>query len=746
MDLISSASDFCIVFGICDYLGENNEIDLESRRNTASVVISPRVSENVTQPRPQPHAAENVSSRAQIAGGNQLARASPLENTWHAYGARSTAERNFLLSPNQQTRKIVVERANEETDEELYRLCKIADDAEILKIGEFPSNKACTKQRWIGLHSIPCGEADRPTSVEGGGILQGIFSGSRMRPIKEIHIFNKEGSECIDLKVPSTSDPEILIWVDARTEEVQNCRQIAAIKTVILTEHQSNQTSEGSGKLVAQSVKLKAKGNLEHEHEQQPIPGRSWSAVPHSRDRPEMTQSGLSNKTARLTRHVGKLDRTGALPRENTPGLFKKTSWTWSKDWHRIRFLESSPVKHRQKDIKFAGKKDHRWQVSNSIKRFFILFSRRRTNVYQRSTRSLRRESGYIDASSQTDWERIRIIAVSYWNLKIRRFNNLEDLCQEDLEYNQGRKRCTSHECRHRTRIPTRSTSPTLTWTNIMTDCLWLIWKQRRIRWYSIRQRTGVSCATTQFRPSFSQRSSIPKTDQKGSEKKNMKRSSRLPRKRVDIATDSWGTPPGITQNKKQVNLESWHQSLAQQRSSKKTEAANSTCNVLIFQKEADREQFSVDVERSLADWQPYRKRTLKLHLRTAAKSSNHSYIFEFPNKFDEANAMAHKKIRFCVLRGVTISANAQGKESPTQSHQPGGIYTMDALIAGKKTKHTEIKCSSIDIQKKNCKAGSLEWEKDSVIMQNFYNHVNYMNRVIREGWISSKARRSLCL
>ena len=28
MDLISSANDFCIVFGICDYLGTVNEIDL----------------------------------------------------------------------------------------------------------------------------------------------------------------------------------------------------------------------------------------------------------------------------------------------------------------------------------------------------------------------------------------------------------------------------------------------------------------------------------------------------------------------------------------------------------------------------------------------------------------------------------------------------------------------------------------------------------------------------------------------
>ena len=44
-DLTSSASDFCVVFGIFDYLGIDVEIDLGSRQNAASVVLTPRVSE-----------------------------------------------------------------------------------------------------------------------------------------------------------------------------------------------------------------------------------------------------------------------------------------------------------------------------------------------------------------------------------------------------------------------------------------------------------------------------------------------------------------------------------------------------------------------------------------------------------------------------------------------------------------------------------------------------------------------------
>ena len=188
MDL-SSANDFCIVFGICDYFGKINEIDCdESRRHTASVVLAPRVSENVTQPRPRPYATERVSSCAPMAEGNHLARASPLDYTWHAYSARSTAQGNLLLFPNQQTRKMVVERANKTTDKELVRLC--------LQLKQ----KSCGSGNYFkqGLYetaldySAYLAEADKPTSVEGGRILQRTNPRSRSGPITEIHILNKE--------------------------------------------------------------------------------------------------------------------------------------------------------------------------------------------------------------------------------------------------------------------------------------------------------------------------------------------------------------------------------------------------------------------------------------------------------------------------------------------------------------------------------------------------------------------------
>ena len=59
---------------------------------------------------------------------------------------------------------------------------------------------------------------------------------------KELNMFNKEGSAGIDVKVPSTDNPEKVIWVIACTEEVQCCRQIAAINTVMVMENQNNET------------------------------------------------------------------------------------------------------------------------------------------------------------------------------------------------------------------------------------------------------------------------------------------------------------------------------------------------------------------------------------------------------------------------------------------------------------------------------------------------------------------------
>ena len=100
-------------------------------------LLTPRVPENVTQSRP--HAADKFSSCTPIAERNLLARAPSFEN--------------FRLFQNQQTRKAVVERANEKTHEELCRLCEIADYEEILDVREFLQARLARNR--AGLLSAP---------------------------------------------------------------------------------------------------------------------------------------------------------------------------------------------------------------------------------------------------------------------------------------------------------------------------------------------------------------------------------------------------------------------------------------------------------------------------------------------------------------------------------------------------------------------------------------------------------------
>ena len=93
-----------------------------------------------------------------------------------------------------------------------------------------------------------------------------------------------------DVKVPSTSNPEILVCVNACTDEIQNCRQIAATNTVILIDDQIHEASASSEELVSRDVAFIAKGDLEQRH--LPIQERSWSVLPCSRDLPKRQPGG----------------------------------------------------------------------------------------------------------------------------------------------------------------------------------------------------------------------------------------------------------------------------------------------------------------------------------------------------------------------------------------------------------------------------------------------------------------------
>ena len=101
-----------------------------------------------------------------------------------------------------------------------------------------------------------------------------------------------------DREILSNKAPAMLFWVNTCKDEVQNCRQIAAINTVILRDDQINEAPEISWEPAAKGVTLTAKRNLEQEH--LPVHERMWSIVPCSRDRPDKAQSCLSPKAGRF--------------------------------------------------------------------------------------------------------------------------------------------------------------------------------------------------------------------------------------------------------------------------------------------------------------------------------------------------------------------------------------------------------------------------------------------------------------
>ena len=136
---------------------------LKVDKNTASVVLTPKVSETASLSRAS--AADNFSNySAGIAEENLSARASTEESDWFADSARA-AEENLRLIPNRETTEAVAERANETKDKELVRLCKNTDYAEIQKIGQPLQTRPGRNSS--GKLCQPCGEVDKPTSLTG---------------------------------------------------------------------------------------------------------------------------------------------------------------------------------------------------------------------------------------------------------------------------------------------------------------------------------------------------------------------------------------------------------------------------------------------------------------------------------------------------------------------------------------------------------------------------------------------------
>ena len=161
--------------------------------------------------------------------------------------------------------------------------------------------------------------------------------------------------------VPSTENPEKLVWENACTNEVQNCRQVAATNTVILEENPNCETSETSGHPAARYVTLRAKGHLEQEP--QPFQKRTWSIVPCSRDLPDNVELGFFQKKKRawLTRHARKRENDGASSWKQYVRIVKTQIPNLIRGLNPYQILAKLTCQKKdRKYTKFAGKKDQR--------------------------------------------------------------------------------------------------------------------------------------------------------------------------------------------------------------------------------------------------------------------------------------------------------------------------------------------------------------------------------------------------
>ena len=149
MDLISSANDMCMLYGFSDYHGKIKQDNVQSRQDSASIVLTPRVSETASLCR----------------AGHLSARTATVASDLFSTSARA-AEVYLQLFPNKETTGAVVERANVTRDRELLRLCNISDYTQTLNIGQHLQTRAARNSS--GIFCTPFGKVDRPARSTGG--------------------------------------------------------------------------------------------------------------------------------------------------------------------------------------------------------------------------------------------------------------------------------------------------------------------------------------------------------------------------------------------------------------------------------------------------------------------------------------------------------------------------------------------------------------------------------------------------
>ena len=268
-----------------------------------------------------------------LAEGHLSARASTVESAWFAVSARA-AEGNLQQNPKRQRQKrLSKERTRPET--------RNSFDGVKLQIAQKPWTSGNTFKQGQPETTLECSAhfAEQLTHppVPRVDVYSKNQSQKQHWASGEVSFFDTEGCSGIDVKVPGTENPVMLVWVNAWKDEVQNCRQkIQAMR---------RQTAQDN--LRQKLLTLRAKGDLEQEP--QPLHKETWSVVPCSRDMPDKVESGFSKKTALLTcvqENVKVMEHSHG---KNTSGLSKIRARTLPKEspYQILEQLTSQTKKER---------------------------------------------------------------------------------------------------------------------------------------------------------------------------------------------------------------------------------------------------------------------------------------------------------------------------------------------------------------------------------------------------------------
>ena len=256
--------------------------------------------------------------------------------------------------------------------------------------------------------------------------------------------------------------------------------------------------------------------------------------------------------------------------------------------------------------------------------------------------------------------------------------------------------------------------SHNFTWRTIMTDCFWCFGSNAEFG--GIHPNTERECHV--LRHSSVQGCHKDHQFQRRTRKVRKgrrKRSSRLPRKWVDMTMDSRMTFLGMAQNKRSLNFASW--------------AISSTAEIIKQKQRSLRSLFLLFQNKQIGNsflqmW----KEVWRIHIRTRRERSGYngkrlpdhsitSTLSIYRTKSDGANATAHQQVRCVGLRCASMSWDAHRCRRP--NHQTEDFFRRMRCSLGKRWSIHE----------------SREWQSwDVCVRKEFGDHADYQQaRPLRE-------------